>query len=156
MDIRNSFSRLKKKVKRLGNKQKPGGAGADNGGESTGPDNPLPQPEHHIMANDGEGDGADDGGQQAGPTDQPPQPDEPELLPANGGENDQGVGEAYTDGRKVSPICSHPHLDAEIEVGSKPHRGGNGHGGEEDRQVYPHPLPPSVQHSGEPDGVLMP
>jgi len=156
MDIRNPFSRLKKKVKRLGNKQKPGRPGGVADGESAGPDNLFPQPEPHVVANGGEGNGADEGGQQAGPTDQPLQPDEPELLPADGGENERGAGEAYTDGRKVSPVYSHPHLDVGIEVGSKPRRGGSGDDREESGQVYPHPPSPSVLHGGEPDGVLTP
>jgi len=156
MDTRNPFSRLKKKVKRLGNKLKPGRAGADTDGESAGSGNPLPQPELHVVANDGEGNGADEGGQQAGPTDQPRQLDEPELSLANEGENDQGVGEAYIDGGGVDPMYSHPHLDIEIEVGSKPCRGQHGDDKEGDGQIYPHSLHPSVPHGGEPDGVLTP
>jgi len=95
MDIRDSFSRLKKRVKRLGRKQKLGRAGADIDGESVGSDNPLPQPQPHVVVDDREGNEADVGGQQAGTTDQPPQPDEAELSLAGRGENDQGVGEAH-------------------------------------------------------------
>jgi len=156
MDIRNPFSKLKKKLKRLGNKLKQGRTGADTNGESAGSVNPLPQPEPHVVANDGEVNGADEGGQQAGPTDQPPQLDEPELSLANEGENDQGVGEAYIDGGGVDPMYSHPHSDVGIEVGSKPCRGQNGDDEEEDRQICPHPLFPPVPHGGEPDGVSTP
>jgi len=156
MDTRNPFSRLKKKVKRLGNKLKPGRAGADTDGESAGSGNPLPQSEPHVVTNDGEGNEADEDGQQAGPTDQPPQPDEPELSLANEGENDRGVGEAYIDEGGVGPMYPRPHLDVEIEVGSKPCRGQNGDDGEEDRQIYPHSLFPPVPHGGEPDGVSTP
>jgi len=155
MDIRNPFSRLKKKVKRLGTKQKPGRPGTDADGESARLDNLFPQLEPHVVANGGEGNGADEGGRQAGPTDQPPQLDEPELLLANRGKNDR-VGETYIDGRKVSPMYSHLHLDVGIEVGSKPCQGGNRDDEEEGGQIYPHPPSPSVLHSGEPDGVLTP
>ena len=148
MDIRNPFSRLKKKVKRLGNKQKPGIAGADADGESAGPDNPLPRPEPHVVGNR-----ADEGGEQAGPTDQPPQLDEPELLLANRGENDPGAGEADIDGRKASSMHLHPPSDAEVWAGSGPCQGGD-EDEEEDGQFYSRSSSPSVQHSGEPNGVL--
>jgi len=154
MDIRNQFSRLKKKVKRLGNKQKPGRPGGDTDGESVGPGNLLPQPEPHVVANDGEGSGADEGGHQAGPTDQPPQLDEPELLLANGGENDQGAGEADIDGRKAGSMHLHLPSDAEVWAGSGPCQGGDEDDAEEDGQFYSRSSSPSVQHSGDPNGVL--
>jgi len=154
MDIRNSFSRLKKKVKRLGNKQKPGIAGANADGESAGPDNPLPRPEPHVVANDGEGNRADKGGEQASSMDQPPQLDEPELLLANRGENDPGAGEADIDGRKASSMHLHPPSDAEVWAGSGPCQGGDEDDGEEDGQFHSRSSSPSVQHSGDPNGVL--
>jgi len=156
MDIRSSFYRLKKRVKHLGGKQKLGGAGADVDGESVGSDNPLPQPEPYVVADDGEEDGTDEGGQQAGPMYQPPQSGEPKLLLANGGENDQEVGVVDIDGRKVSPMHSHPHSDIEVRVGSRPHLGRDGDDGEENVEVYPRASSPLVLYSGESDGVLTP
>jgi len=156
MDIGDSFSRLKKRVKHMGRKQKLGRAEADVDGESVGSDNRLPQPEPHVVANDGEGNGADEDGQQGGPMDQPPQPDEPKLSLANGGENDQGAGEADVDGRKVSPMYSHPHSDVEVGVGNGPRQGRNGDDGEEYGEIYPRSPSPLVLYSGEPDGMLIP
>jgi len=152
MDIRSSFYRLKKRVKHLGGKQKLGGAGADVDGESVGSNNPLPQPEPYVVADDGEEDGTDEGGQQAGPMYQPPQAGEPKLSLANGGENDQGAGMVEIDGRKVGPTHPHPHSDIEVEVGSGPRQGQNG----DDGEVYPHSSSPLVLYSGEPDGMLIP
>ena len=149
MDIRNSFSRLKKKVKHMGSKQKPGRTGADVDRESVDPGNPLPRSEPHVVADDGEGNGVDDDGQQVGPTDQPPQPDEPELVSANGGKIDQGEGEVDVDWRKVTPMYSQPHQDVEVGAGSGPCREG-----EEDGKIYPCLSAPSIPHSGEHNGAL--
>ena len=80
MDLRRSFSQLKGKVKRLGSKHKPGGAGADVGGESGNPANPPSRPGPYVVG-DGDDNGADADGQQASSTDQPPVPDEPETVP---------------------------------------------------------------------------
>jgi len=156
MDIRDRFSRLKKRVERLGSKQKLGSAGADVDGESVSSDNPLPQPEPHVVVDDREGNKTDEGGQQAGTSDQPPQPDEPELLLANKGENDQRVGKACINERKVSPMDSHPHSDIEVGEGSGPHLGRNGDDGEEGGGIYPRSSSPLVLHSREPDGMLIP
>jgi len=154
MDIRDSFSRLKKRVKRLGRKRKPGRVGGDIDGESVGSDNPLSQPQPHV--DDGEENRTDERGQQAGPMDQPSQPGGLGLLPANGSENDQGAGEADIDERKGSLMHSHPHSDIEAAVGSGPHRGRNGDDGEEDGEIYPRLPSPLVLYSGEPDGMLIP
>jgi len=148
MDIRNSFSKLKKKVKHLGSKQKPGKTGAD-----VDPENPLPQPESHVVADDGEGNGADGDGQLTGPIDQPPQSDKPELVPANGSENDKGGGEADIDGRRVNSMYSHLHSDVEVGAGIVPCRDGNEADGEEGGQSNSHSSPPSISRGGEPDGV---
>jgi len=153
MDIRDSFSRLKKKVKHLGSKQKPGKTGADVDGGSVDPDSPLLQPEPHVVVDDGEGNGADGNGKQTGPADRPPQPDEPELVSTNRSENDQEGAEAGINGRGVSTMYLHLHSDVEVGVGTGPSRDGNGADGEEGGQSHSRSFPPSISHDGEPDGV---
>ena len=154
MDIRNSFSRLKKKVKHLGSKQKLGRTGVNVDGESVDPDDLLPQPDHHVAAGDGEWSGADEDGRQASSMDQPPQLDEPEALLANRGEHDQlGGGEAEIDGRKIRPMYSRSHSDIGVGAGSGPYRDGNGTGGEDDGEFYSCSSTPSISHGGEPDGA---
>lgn len=146
MDIRNSFSRLKKKVKRMRSKQRPGGTGADADGERVDPDNPCPRPEPHVAVNKADGDR-----QQAGATYQPPQQDKAELVPANWSENSHGGGEADVNGRKVGPTHPHPRPDTEIGTGNRPRQQGNGVDREGGGQFYSYP---SVSHGGEPEGVL--
>jgi len=156
MDIRNPFSRLKKKVKHLGRKQKPGKTGTGADANSVTPDNLPPQSEAHVVADDGEGNGAGEGGQKTGPTDQPPQWDEPEQVPANGGEDDQGGGEADLDGGEISPMYSHAHPDVRVEVGAGggPCRDGNGADGEDGGQFHSSSYLASIPPGGEPDGAL--
>jgi len=156
MDVQNSLSRFKKKVKRLGSKQKLGRTGANIDGESANPTNPPPRPGHDAVLDSGGGNTAEVGGQQASSTDHPPQPDDPELVPANRGENNQGGGGADTNGRKISLMYLPPHSDIEPEVGagSEPCRDGNRADGEEDEQFYSRSSTPSVPHSQESNGML--
>ena len=152
MDIKNSFPRLKKKVKHLGRNRKPGIIGADVYGESANPTNPPPRPGPHVVA-DGDGNGAGDtDGQQSGSAGQPTQPDEPELLPVNECEDNRGGGEAGVDWRNVSPMYSYPHPHAEVGAGSGPDREGNEVDGEKDGKFYSCSSTHSIQHSGESDG----
>jgi len=92
MDLGDSFSKLKKKVKHrlAGKKRKPGGneAGAD--GEIAGAESSLPRPEPHFMAGNGEGSGANPDRWQACSTDPPLQPDELGPVEVGGSENDEG------------------------------------------------------------------
>jgi len=152
MDIRKPFSRLKKKVKRLGSKLKPGRTGAAVDGESVDPDGPFLQPGPQIVADDGEGNGADAGGQQTGLMDQPPQLDGPELVQASGSENDQGGGEADVDGRKVSLMYSRPQPDLKVGMESGPDRG-DGANGEGDKHFHSSSSTPSIPHIGEPNSM---
>jgi len=154
--MENSFSKLKKRFKRLGSKHKSGRTGADVDGESANPTNPPLRPGPYVVADGGGGKGANADGQQVSSTDQPPQPDEPEPVPANRGKNDQGGGEADIDGRKVSPMYLRPDSDVEPEVGagSEPCLDGNGADGEEDGQSCPRLPTPPTPPSGEPNGVL--
>ena len=140
MDLGNSFSKLKKKVKHrlAGKKHKPGGneAGAD--GEIVRPEGSLPRPEPHVVAGDGEGNGANAGGRRARLTDPPPQQDAPVSVPTGGSENDQEEGGVGVDRKEV--IRSHSHLNSDIGVEM-----GGGLGREDDAD--------EGERSGKTDGV---
>jgi len=154
MDTRNPFSRLKKKVKRLGTKQKLGRTGVNVVGESVDPDDLLPLPDHHVAGDEGEPSRANEDEQQASSMDQPPQLDEPEALLASRGEHDQlGGGEGDIDGRRVGPVYSRSHSDIGVGAGSGPCRDGNGTDGENGGQIYSCSSAPSISHGGEPDGA---
>ena len=134
MDLGDSFSKLKKKVKHrlAGKKRKPGGneAGAD--WEIARPAGSFPRPEHHIVTGDGEGGGAKADGRQAHSTGPSLQPDEPESVSAGGSENDQGEGGSDVEGNEVSQSYPHLHLDVRVSMGSGPGRGDYVGGGERD------------------------
>jgi len=153
MDVRNSLSRLKKKVKRIGGKRKPDRTGADADGESIDPANSLPQSVSHVVAGDGGGNGSDADGQQACSTDRPPQPNEPESVPTSGGENGRGGGDAGVDRGEVSLMYSHSHPDVEVGAGSGPGREEDGADEEGDEQFYSCSSTPSTPRIGEPDGM---
>ena len=150
MSVQDSFSRLKKKVKRLGNKRKPDRIGADTGGESVNQGNPLPQPEPHLVAGDGEGNGADAEGWRACSSDRPPQPDEPWPVPASGNEDGEGRGEASTYGREDSQRDSHLYPDVEVVAGSGPSQEGNRANRE---NVYRHSSTPPIPYNGKTDSM---
>ena len=150
MSVRNSFSKLKKKVKRIGSKRKPDRIGADTTGESIDPGNPLLRPEPHFVAGDGGGDGVDTDGWQTHSTDQPSQPDEPRPVPAGGNGAGEGSGEASTYGRDINQMGSHPYPDVEVVAGSGPSQEGNPASGE---RVYPRSSHPPIPCSGEPDSM---
>ena len=93
-EFRDSFSRLKKKVKyRLtGSKPKPNGPGADVGGERVESTGSRLGSEPHVIAggsHDQEGDGANVGGGQIISTVRLPQPDDPGSVLTRGSANDQ-------------------------------------------------------------------
>ena len=156
MDIRGSFSRLKKKVKRFGSKRKPR---PDIDGESIDPGDPPSRPEPHAVAGGGGGDGADTvagtdaSGWQTCSTGQPPQPDEPEPVPANGSKNDQGVQEAGLDATGVSQRDSHLPSNVEVVVGSGPGRGGDDVDEEGGEEIYSRSSTPPTPRIREPDGM---
>ena len=152
MDLRDSFSRLKKKAKHLGSKHKSDRTGVDADGESINAENPLPRPEPHTEADDGEGNGADTEGWRTRSADRPLQPDGPERVPVSGIENDKAQGEASLDRWKLDPRNPHPNPDIEVGTGSGPSREGNGTGGEEGEGFYS-PSTPSIPRSGEPYGA---
>jgi len=151
MDIRHSFSKLKKTVKHrlTGNKRKPDKTEADADGESVDPANSLPGPAPHVLAGDGEGSGADPDGQQVCSADQLTQPDEPEPVPVGESENNQGGVDV--EGMEVSRRYSHLHSNVEVAVGSGPGQGGDDSDEEEGEQFYSCSSAPSTPRSGEPE-----
>jgi len=150
MGIRDSFTRLKKKLKNLGRKRKPGRTEGEVHGDSVDPANPLPRPEPQIEAGNEEWNGASAHGQQASSTDQAPQQNEPEPVPANGSENDQGGGVAGIDG--VYQTHSHPHPGFKVAVESGPSREGNDAKGERVEKVYTQSSTP-IPRGSKSDGM---
>jgi len=151
MDLRQSFSRLKKKVKLLGSKRKPGRTRLDANEEGVDSANPLPRPEPHIVAGDGEGSGVDVSGEGVCSTDRPPQSDGTEPVPAGGREGDQAGGGVDVGGEEVTQRCSPPHSDIQIVAESGPGRAGGDASEEEEEQFHSCSSTPSTPRSREPD-----
>ena len=170
MGVRDSFSRLKKKVKHLRNGRKPGSMEPDIDWEGVDLEDPgtkseldvdwenvdleeyLPGLESYTVAGDGEGDGADTCGQRACSRNRPPQPDEPEPGAASGNETDQGGGEASGSRMGVSQgdLLPRPGVDVDVVVGCRPGQEGKG---EKTERACSRPSTPPILHSGDPDGV---
>lgn len=124
MEFRDSFSKLKKKVKHrlTGNKPKPSETGTDVGGERVDSSS-RPRSEPHVVAggsNDKDGKGPNvDGGQVLSTI----QSDDPSSMPERASAKNQerrGVG---VDGGEFEQ--THSHLDSDVEVaeGSGPAEG---------------------------------
>jgi hypothetical protein len=140
MDIRESFSGLKKKLKHrlTASKRKPDRTGADADGERVDSTDSFLWPEPHVVAGGGherEGNGANAG--QVRSTGRPPQPGEPEPVPGRGTETDQEGGEA----------------DVEVTVGSGYSREEDDTNGEKVERVYPSPSTPPIPRGGTPDSM---
>jgi len=137
-DMRDSFSRLKNKIKRglTGTRRKPDRTGADR--ESADPTGAA------GSGHDQGGNGTNADGRNAHPIHLAPQP---ESMPAGGSDNDQQRGETDVHGREVTQRHSCLDPDAEVAV-----MVGSGHSGEVE-QVYPPPSPPSILQSGELDSM---
>ena len=149
MDVREPFSRLKKKIKHrlTGNKHKQSKARADVSGERVDATGSLPRSVPHVLVGGGhdqEGDGANAVGEQDFSTNRPPQPDEPESVPGGESEHDQEGEETDVDGREDSRMYS---------VGSGSGQGGNDVDGGKVEQIYPSASTPPFVHSGKPDGM---
>jgi len=130
-DIRDSFSRMKKKFKYklTGSKRKPDRTGPDARGEKTGSTGSLPRLEPRVVANgshDRGGDGANTDGRQAYST-------------------DLGCREVDIGGGGFSQRHSYLHADAETAMENR-------RSGEVER-VYPSTFTPSIPSSGKPGGV---
>ena len=152
MGIRDSFSRLKKKLKHpmTGRKPKSGRIGTDaSGDDSTGSPS---QPGPHVVVG-GSHDQKDTGAtadRSQGLADRFPQLDEPESVPARGSGTDE---EVVIDGREVSQVHPHPHSDVEGGVRSGPSGEGDNADGEKVERVPSSSPTPPIPHDGEPDSM---
>jgi len=158
MDFRDSFSRLKKKVKHrlTGKKSKPNKTGIDAGGESAGSTSSRPASEPHVVvggSHDREGKEPNAGGGQVLSTIRLPQPDEPGSTPACGSVDEQGRRGAEVNVEQVEQALSHLHsADVEVGDGSGPSEG-KGVDGVKVGRIYPSQSTTSIPHDGKPDST---
>ena len=161
MGLRDSFSKLKKKLKHplTGKKRKSDKTGADAGGERVDSASSLSRLEPPVVAGGSharEDNGAKTDEQQVGSTDQPPQLDESVSVPARGSEGDQEGGDVNFDRTEASQVHPHPHSEVEVGAGSGPSGEGDGIHGEKVEQVDPSPFAPPPSHDEESDGMRIP
>jgi len=158
MGFRDSFSKLKKKVKHrlTGRKPKPNETGADVGGERVDSTGSRPQSEPHVVAggsNDQGGEEPDARGGQTLLTIQLPQPDEPGSTPGRGIVNDQERRGADVDGGEVEQAYSHLRSDVEVAEGDGPTEEKDTIDEEKVERVDPSPSATLVLHYGKPNST---
>jgi len=155
MDVRKSFSRLKKKLEHPWSKRKPDRTGADSDRESFDSAGPPPRPVSHVVAGGGHDreDGVNAEGQQIHPTDKLLSPGVAEPAQVHGGDEDQEEGEGSIDGRESSQRHSHLCSDIKVVTGGGPGREENGVDGEKVGRVYPSQPTLSIPRGGKPNGV---
>ena len=145
MEFRDSFSRLKKKVKRklAGSKPKSNKAEADTGGSGLDPTGSHPGPEPHLVAGDGHDQAnADDSAIRLS------QPGEQGSVQAPGDANDQERKEPDIDGGGIEQTYPDLHpVDVEVAEGSGPIEGKDADG-EKVEQLDPSSPTTSVPHDG--------
>ena len=154
MDIRSSFSRLKKNFKYKGSKGKPDRTGTDPGGERADPAGLLLQSVSHVVG--GGSRNRDDEAtvyrQQIRLTDSPLPPNVSEPVPAHGSDDGKQAAEGGVGG-EPNQNHFHPHPVIELAVGSGPGQKGNdadeGNVGRDD----PSPSTPLIAYGGKPDGM---
>jgi len=144
-DIRDSFSKMKKKFKQrlAGRKRRPDGTGANPDEERTDSTTSLPQPNPHVVASEGydrEEDRADAAEERVSSMDRSPQPDGLGSVPACGNDNGKAGGKPGVDG-EASQSYSHLHQDV-----------GSGDSGELEGARPSIPTPP-ISHGGKPDSM---
>jgi len=139
-DMRNSFSRLKKKIKHrlTGSKRKPDSTRADARRGRVDPTGAA------GGDHDRGGSGTSADGRKARPASRVPQR---ESVPSGGGNNDQQGGDADIHGKEVTQRYSYLDPEAEVAVTVESRHSG------EVGQVYPPPSAPSISCGGEPDGM---
>ena len=135
-EIRDSFSRLKKKVKRQlgGSKREPRGTGSRAQTDSVDSAGPPTQAESHVLA----------GGRHK--QEGTPQPDEPESVPARGGEDGQEIDVGGKD------VGQRP--EAEVTVEGERGRDENDAGGKKVERAQLSSSTASIPHSGKPESML--
>ena len=150
MEFRDSFSRLKKKVKHrlTGSKPKPNKTGADIGGESFDPTGSRSESEPHVVAGgsrDQGGKESNKSGSQILSTIRLSRPDDPGPVLARGSINDQGRRGTDVDGGEIEQ--THPHLLlTNVEVAEGSGAEGKDIDGEEVERGGPSPFTTSVPH----------
>ena len=158
MGFRDSFSRLKKKVKHrlTGRKPKSNETRANVGGERVDSTGSRPEPEPRVVAggsHDQGGKGPDAEGGQTLLTIRPPQPDELGPIPARGGMNDQERRGADVDGGEVEQAYSHLRSDVEVVERGGPAKGNDTIDGEKVEPIDPSLPATSVLHYGKPNST---
>ena len=146
MDVRNSLSRLKEKLKlkSRGGKLKQDSAGPGTDGEGIDPAGSLPLPVPYAVAG-----GSDVDGRQVRSTDRLPQPGKPEFA-SNDQEREE---EDHVYGGEVSQRHSNPRQAVEVAVSGGPGREGHDSDVAVVERGHPTPSIPSILHSGKPDGM---
>ena len=151
MDIGESFSRLKKKLKYPGSKRKSDKTGADSDDKRVDPAGSFPQPAVRIAGgndhNQG-GNGTHSDRRQVHSTSRPPRLGEPQSVPTDGSKSDQEGGEADAGGWR-----SHLNPDVEVATGSGPSREGSDDDGESVEPLSPFPSTSSILCGGDPNSV---
>jgi len=148
MGFRDSFSRLKKKVKHrlTGSKPKLNETGVDSTGSRPGSESRVVAGGSH----DQEGKQSHADGGQVPSTIRLPQPDEPGSVLTHGSANDQERREGDAD---VEQASSHLHsVDVEVAEGSGPAEGKD-IGKEKVERVDPSPSTTSISHGGKHDSA---
>ena len=152
MDIRGSFSRLKKKLKHSEIKHKPDRTEANSREEREDPPTSPSPPVLHVVVGGGHRRGEDgvntDGGQISS-TDRPLLPDVPGPALAGRIKDTERGGDGGVDGVEVSQRPSHPHSDIKVVVGSRLGWGRNESCGENVGRVHPSPSTPLILLSGK-------
>jgi len=146
MDMREAFSRLRKKIPRSGSKRKPDRTGADTSGERADAMGSPPPSDHHLVVGGGQGRRASTDGWLAHLMDRPQQTNYPEPVPARVSETDRGGREAGVDGGEISQRHR-------VGPGSRPSRDGKDVDTEGVGRVYLSPSTPSDPHSGKPNST---
>jgi len=158
MEFRDSFSRLKKKVKHglTGKKPKPKKTGANGGGESANSTGSRPATRLYTVAGGSHDQGGKEpnaGGGQVLSMIRLSQSDEQGSMPARGSADDQGNRESDVDIEEFERVRSHLHsADVGFAEGSGPARE-KGVDGMKVEQIYPSRSATSTPDDGKPDGT---
>ena len=150
MDMRESFSRLKKKLKHPGSKHKSGRTGANSRENRESPPTSPSLPVPHVVAGGSHSrgeDGANACGRHISSTARPPLPGVPGPVVAGGSEGNEGGGDGGVDGVEISQRHLHPYSDVKVMVGSDPGWEGNGSYEGNVGRVHPSPPTSSIQLS---------
>ena len=158
MGFRDSFSRLKRRVKHrlTGRKPKSNETRANVGGERVDSAGSRPEPEPHVVAggsHDQGGKGPDVKGGQTLSTIRLPQPDEPGSIPGHGSVDDQERRGADIGGGEVEQVYSHLRSDVEVVERGGPAKGNDTIDGEKVEPIDPSLPATSVLHYGKPNST---